>query len=86
MRLSLSSSMRKFFALTEKIASAWNFPLLTNVYSSAPTGRLELSSSVGMNGLQPVMVTSMGISLSVNRMVAEGKLDVKTAFVNRGKP
>src|SRR6185312_2009332 len=86
MRFALSSSIRKFFALKEKIASAWEGPLFMKLYSIAPTGRLELSSSVGIKGLQPVMVTPIGMSLSVRWMEAKGKVAVKAALVNRGRP
>src|SRR5690242_6040163 len=60
------SEATKFFVLKEKTASiAWG-PVFLNVYSRAPTGRLELSSSVGINGLQPVIFTFKGRSESRN--------------------
>ena len=48
------SIFKKFFELKEKTASTVVLPVLMNLYSNAPTGKLELSSSVGIKGLQPV--------------------------------
>ena len=66
----------KFFELYEKSASIFDVPVFLNVYSKAPTGKLELSASVGMNGLQPVSRTSTGISSSCISMMANGNLAV----------
>ena len=59
------SIFKKFFELKEKTASTVVVPVLVNLYSIAPTGRLELSSSVGIKGLQPVTVTFSGRSVSL---------------------
>jgi len=61
-------------------------PVFLNVYSNPPTGKLELSSSVGINGLQPLMETSIGISLSSSFIFPNGNFVSKVAFSNRGNP
>ena len=55
-------------------------------YSNTPTGRLELSASVGIKGLQPVILASKGISLSFKSIKAKGKRVWKTASSKRGRP
>ena len=64
----------KFFALYENVVSNILVDVLVNLYSINPSGKLELSSSVGMKGLQPVILTTRGISLSFNWMVEKGNL------------
>jgi hypothetical protein len=58
------SEAKKFFVLKEKTASIACGPVFLNVYSRAPTGRLELFSSVGIKGLQPVIFDFRGRSES----------------------
>lgn len=57
-----------------------------NVYSKAPTGRPELSASVGIKGLQPVIRMSMGMSWSCRTISANGKRDVNCPLSKRGMP
>jgi hypothetical protein len=64
----------KFFVLYENTASSFLLPVFLNEYSMAPTGRLELSASVGMKGLHPLICTSRGISSSLSLIPAKGNL------------
>ena len=76
----------KFFVLYENVASIGAPVGFMKVYSSAPTGKLDLSASPGTKGLQPVSVTRSGISGSFSSTVANGKRASKTASSKRGKP
>ncbi len=58
----------------------------SNVYSSTATGKLELSASVGINGLQPVIFILRGISVSARSTVANGKRARNVAESHRGRP
>src|SRR4051794_34491165 len=68
----LSSLAKKFLVLKEKTASKSLVLLLVKEYSKAPTGKLLLSSSVGIKGLQPFTVIFNGISASCNCIVPKG--------------
>ena len=50
------------------------------------TGRPELSASVGIKGLQPVIRMSMGMSLSRKAISANGNRDVNCPLSKRGMP
>ena len=76
----------KFTELYENTASIFEIPVFLNEYSIAPAGRLELSASVGINGLQPVSLTSRGISSSSSSIWAKGNLAVNLASLKRGNP
>src|SRR5882757_2670418 len=53
----LCPTVMKFLAWNENTASSGALPELVNRYSTAATGRLELSGSPGSKGLQPVIST-----------------------------
>ena len=76
----------KFFALKENTASSGPLLRLVNRYSSAATGRLELSASPGSNGLQPVISTLSGTCGSVSVTTPNGKRVLKVALAKRGRP
>ena len=76
----------KLTVLKEKTASTILLELFKNVYSRAATGKLELSSSPGINGLQPVMSVARGISWSSRETVAKGNFAAKLADSNLGSP
>ena len=75
-----------FTVLKEKTPSCICPEEFVNVYSTAATGRLELSSSVGTNGLQPVTSTWIGILSSINLIFPKGNLALNFADANLGKP
>ncbi len=75
-----------FLEFQEKTASISDDELFLNLYSIAPAGRLELSASVGINGLHPVTSTASGISLSSRDRDAKGKRGRNRPFLNRGRP
>ena len=52
----------KLTELYENTASMADLPVLVNEYSIPATGRLELSASVGINGLQAFIETLRGTS------------------------
>ena len=76
----------KFLVLYEKTASTVLPVGLLKWYSNAPRGRLDRSGSVATNGLQPIIFTSSGISLSASVSVAKGKRARNEASSKRGRP
>ena len=60
--------------------------LFLNVYSKPATGSPELFSSVGINGFQTFIVTSIFSSSSLILNLAKGNFTSKSQSLNRGNP
>jgi len=77
---------RKLRACHDQTASTGASVSLVKRYSSAATGRLAWSASLGSNGLQPVTATATGSAGSRNVNVPNGKRAAKLASRQRGRP